>query len=53
MPWEKKYQILLSKNLPAGEYTIQWDAEGSPSGIYFYRLEIRSFIETKKFILMR
>jgi len=49
----KEVSNLISKNLPAGEYTIQWDAESSPSGIYFYRLEIGSFIETKKFILMK
>jgi len=49
----KEVSNLISKDLPAGEYSMQWDAQGSPSGIYFYRLETELFIDTKKFILMR
>jgi hypothetical protein len=34
-----------------GEYSVQWDARNSPSGVYFYRLQAGSFTETKKLIL--
>jgi hypothetical protein len=37
----------------AGYHTVVFDAEGLPSGIYFYRLQAGDFMETKKLILMR
>lgn len=49
----KEVSNLISKNLPAAEYLLQWNAEGSPCGIYFYRLETESFSDTKKLILIK
>jgi len=42
----------------AGEYTVVWDGRNSTgervsSGIYLYRLESRSFTDTKKMLLLR
>ena len=37
----------------SGEYEINWQAEGLPSGIYFYRLQVGDFSETKKLVLQK
>ena len=37
----------------AGTHTVQWDATGQPSGVYFYRLQAGEFVETKKLVLLR
>jgi len=37
----------------AGNYTVTWDAGLVPSGVYFYRLSAGSFVQTKKFVLLR
>jgi predicted lipoprotein with Yx(FWY)xxD motif len=49
---------LIDEALPAGHYDEQWDGlrdNGSKaaSGVYFYRLTARTFIETKKMILLK
>ena len=45
--------ILFSDYLTADTYSIEWNANGFSSGLYFYRLKTGSFIETKKMILLR
>jgi beta-glucanase (GH16 family) len=42
-----------SKELPAGNYTREWNASGFPAGIYYYRLKAGKFTETKKLILIK
>ncbi len=37
----------------AGRYSVQLDAEGLPSGVYFYRIQAGNFVETRKMILLR
>lgn len=44
---------LVSENQSAGEHTIEWNAHGAPSGIYFYRLEVGAFSETHKLVLLK
>ncbi len=48
---------LVNKEQPAGEYEVEFSAEGGgsklSSGIYFYQLKVGSFIETKKMCLIK
>lgn len=44
---------LVNEEKSAGSYEAKYDAAHLPSGVYFYRLQAGSFMETKKMILMK
>lgn len=45
--------VLLEQELNIGSYKVEWNAEGLPSGFYFYQLKAVGFVETKKMILLK
>jgi hypothetical protein len=49
----KEITSLMNKTLLAGTYTVQWNANNTPSGVYFYRLTAGAYTMTKKLILLR
>ncbi|MFZ1976736.1 MAG: T9SS type A sorting domain-containing protein [Bacteroidota bacterium] len=49
----REVATIVSGEMPAGSYTSQWNAAKMSSGIYFYRLEAGTFIQTKKLILLK
>lgn len=49
----EKIADLVNEVLPAGNYTVNWNAENVSSGIYFYALSTNNFSETRKMILLR
>ena len=44
---------VISEEMPAGNYSRQWEASTFPSGMYFYRLQAGAYTETKRMILLR
>ncbi len=44
---------LVQRNLHAGAYSVEWNAAGLPSGVYFCRLAERSSSVTKKLTLIK
>ncbi|UCF04465.1 MAG: S8 family serine peptidase [bacterium] len=49
----QRVAILVDEFQTAGEKTVSWNAGKLTSGVYFYRLEADSFVETRKMVLMR
>jgi spore coat protein A len=44
---------LINQVIPEGKHTVNFDASGLSSGVYFYTLVSGNFIETKKMVLMK
>ncbi len=54
----REIATLVNEEKTAGEYTVQWDAETVPSGVYFYQLEVDErdgthAVQRKKLIILR
>ena len=45
--------ILQNNELPSGVYSRQWDATKMASGVYFCRMQAGSFVQIRKFLLIR
>jgi hypothetical protein len=46
-------RTLVNNEKPVGEFKEQFSAVGLSSGIYFYRLKVNGYAETRKMILMK
>ncbi len=44
---------LVNDKKSAGNYKVKWNAKNFTSGIYFYRIEAGSFVQTNKMILLK
>ncbi len=49
----KEVATLVNKQMSAGNYKIQWNAQNFSSGIYLYRLETKNFVQVRKMILLK
>ncbi|MGB5530304.1 MAG: T9SS type A sorting domain-containing protein, partial [Ignavibacteriaceae bacterium] len=49
----KEVATLINGQNEAGKHRVNFDATGLNSGVYFYRIESSSFVDTKKMILLR
>jgi hypothetical protein len=49
----REVATLVQGTIPAGSYTIAWDAADFPSGIYFCRMEAADFVQTRKMLLVK
>ena len=44
---------LVNEEKPAGRYEVNFNASSLASGVYFYQIKAGSFIQTKKFMLLK
>ncbi|MDO8550358.1 MAG: T9SS type A sorting domain-containing protein [Ignavibacteria bacterium] len=49
----REVSVLLNEEKPAGSYSIVFNAKNLASGVYFYSIRSKSFIQTKKMILLK
>jgi len=49
----KEVATLVNEKQNAGSYEVEFNGEGLPSGIYFYKLEAGDFVETKRMVLLK
>lgn len=49
----QKVASLISESKVAGKYNVNFKAENLSSGIYFYKISVNDFSQTKKMILLR
>jgi hypothetical protein len=49
----REVSTLVNELKQPGEYTVRWNAEDVPSGVYFYRLQTDKYNNMKKMLLLR
>ena len=49
----KEVATLVNGQNDAGNHKVEFDATSLNSGVYFYRIESRNFVETKKLVLLK
>jgi len=49
----REVALLVNEEKTYGTYTVKWNASGMASGVYFYRMQVDSFIETRKLVFLR
>ncbi|MBK6538709.1 MAG: T9SS type A sorting domain-containing protein [Ignavibacteria bacterium] len=49
----KEAATLVNEKQNAGSYSVEFNGEGLPSGIYFYKIEAGDFAETKRMVLLK
>jgi hypothetical protein len=49
----KEVSTLVSKKLNQGNHTFNFDGKNLASGVYYYRLEAGTFVQTRKMIYLK
>ena len=49
----KEVKTLVNERQDVGDHSLTIDVHNLSSGVYFYRIEAGSFVETKKFVVMK
>jgi hypothetical protein len=49
----REVAVLVNENKPAGRYSVRFSAEGLASGVYFYRLQAGTHIETRRMVVTK
>jgi hypothetical protein len=49
----EKITTLVSEYQPAGSYSVNWNGNDFPSGVYLYYLRAGNYIESRKMLLVK
>jgi hypothetical protein len=49
----REVSVLVNERTDAGVYEVKFDGSALASGVYFYRMQAGSFVQTKTFLLLR
>jgi len=49
----REVTTLVNEEKSAGEYEVEFEGNGLPSGIYFYKLKAGQNFETKKMVMIK
>jgi hypothetical protein len=49
----REVAVLVNERKAPGSYTVQFNASGVASGVYFYRLTAGTYVESRKMVLMK
>lgn len=49
----RKIETLIDGAIKPGYHTLEWHAEGLPSGVYIIRLEAQNFVSSQKLLLLK
>jgi hypothetical protein len=48
----RKVATLVNEALQPGTYEVEWDGSNYSSGVYYYKLTIDGYTDTKKMVLI-
>lgn len=49
----QEVKTLLNENKKSGIYEIEFNASDLPSGVYFYNIQVKDFVQTRKMLLIK
>ena len=49
----REVEVIVNKYLKSGSYSVQFNGNNLPSGVYYYELRAGSFSETKRMVLVK
>ena len=49
----KEIKTLINEYKTPGKYSIQFESDNLPSGVYFYKLEVNDFSEIKRMVILK
>jgi len=49
----REVAVLRDEEMPAGRYSVEWNASGISSGVYLYRLQAGGVVQTRRMVLLR
>jgi hypothetical protein len=49
----REVSVLVNERRGAGVHEVRFDASGLSSGIYFYRLQAGTYVDTRKLLMIR